>query len=129
MTQAEFAAAVGIGQSTLSQLERRKQDYTGEILQSIADFLRVTPADIIAFDPLPEFRADDAPDTGEGEATTDTPPFLLEVASILEPMTTESRMLAYDLLKAILQHQNLVEELHRPVLKLGLVKHRNRVAM
>jgi transcriptional regulator with XRE-family HTH domain len=52
MTQSRLAERAGVTQRMISQLENGSSDYTGEVLESLADALRCEPADILARNPF-----------------------------------------------------------------------------
>lgn len=54
MTQAELAAAVGLGESSISQLEKFKQGYRQETLEALAEVLHCRPGDLLMRNPTDE---------------------------------------------------------------------------
>jgi transcriptional regulator with XRE-family HTH domain len=52
MTQSRLAERAGLTQRMISELENGTSDYTGEVLESLADALRCEPADLLARNPF-----------------------------------------------------------------------------
>lgn len=51
LTQEQLAERIGATQGLISQLENYRVDYTGDLLQRLADALRCDPADLLMRDP------------------------------------------------------------------------------
>lgn len=52
MTQARLAERANVTQGMISQLENGKSDYTGELLEKLADALNCKPTDLMTRNPL-----------------------------------------------------------------------------
>jgi transcriptional regulator with XRE-family HTH domain len=52
LTQERLAERAGVSQGMISQLETGQSDYTGELLEKLADALECKPADLIMRNPL-----------------------------------------------------------------------------
>lgn len=52
LTQERLAERAGVSQGMISQLETGESDYTGELLEKLADALQCEPADLIMRNPL-----------------------------------------------------------------------------